>query len=304
MPSRPLILGAHLSVAGGIECAVVSAAGLGFDALQVFTHQPRAWSSPRHSGESIDAFKRLRRAHRIRPVVVHAPYLPNVATPDAAVWRHSISVVTHDLKVADSIEAAYYVLHPGSTKGREGAFGVQRVADALCMVFDSYLPRLTFLLENTSGAGSLVGSSFAELADIIGRVSDRCPSARLGVCMDTAHCCAAGIDVRSTTAVDGLARDIRATIGARQLCVIHANDSATPCGSHRDHHAHIGKGTIGLAGFANLMALPLFRSLPWILETPKDDETSDAVNAAALRALYASAGEARAARQRSPASGD
>jgi deoxyribonuclease-4 len=273
-------------VAERFDRAVERAVQCGFNCLQVFTHSPRVWDHSFVSDAERAAFRRLRRRHHLQPAVVHAPYLPNLASPDPVLWRRSLRVIRDDLHTAEDVHAEYYVIHPGSSKGRGVEYGVKRVADAICRLFSKHLPRLTFLLENTSGAGSMVGGSFGELADIVARVHARFPEARLGVCLDTAHVFVSGYDIRTPADVESLRDVLRRTVGLRALKIIHCNDSVGTLGSRRDHHAHIGKGQIGLRGFRNLLRCPTFRRVPWILETPKEPEGSDPRNRRTIEKLY------------------
>jgi deoxyribonuclease-4 len=275
-----------MSVAGRFDLAINRAVECGFNCLQIFTHSPRVWDDSHVSAEDITAFRQGRMRHKLSPVVVHAPYLPNLASPDSSLWRLSREVIARDLLTADAVRADYYVVHPGSSKGRGAAYGVKRVGDALCRLFAERMPKLTFLLENTSGAGSTVGGTFEELAEIIARVKAEMPDARLGICLDTAHVLVSGHDFRTLEGVAELRSTLRRTIGLRALKVIHCNDSVGSVGSRRDHHAHIGEGHVGLEGFRNLLRWPTFRRVPWILETPKEPDGSDQRNRVAIQRLF------------------
>ena len=282
-----LNIGAHVSVAGGLPLAVQRAAACEFTCFQIFTHTPRAWAARAFPAAEVEEFARLRRSHGMAPVVVHAPYLPNLGSPDETLWKRSIAVVAADLAVADGIGADLYVLHPGSAMGRGAAWGIERVSAGLGRVFDRYAPRLTFLLENTAGAGATLGVTWDELAAVIERVTAQHPAVALGVCLDTAHCFAAGTDLRAPAAIADMLAAINGSIGRERLALIHANDSASALGSHCDRHAHIGCGCIGRPGFANLLAVPQVRALPWIMETPKDNDESDRENRRALLGIDA-----------------
>jgi deoxyribonuclease-4 len=281
-----LRIGAHMSVAGRLDLAVDRAVECGFNCLQIFTHSPRIWLGRDISSEEISAFKRKRSRLKLKPVVVHAPYLPNLASPDDQLWQRSIETIIGDLKIADAVKADYYVIHPGSSKGNGVEFGIKRISTALTRIFDKHCPKLTFLLETTAGAGSVIGSSFDELAMIMDAVDGSGQDVTMGICIDTAHLFASGYDLRTSDGVQQLKRDIRQTTGMQALKVIHSNDSHEPAGSRRDHHAHIGKGRIGYKGFRNLMRENVFRSKPWILETPKEPDGSDVQNRKRLQRIY------------------
>jgi deoxyribonuclease-4 len=286
-PQDTFLIGAHMSVSGGLSRALERAAAYDFNCVQLFTHSPRVWALTRTTPAACRTFQTVRKAHAMRCVIVHAPYLPNCASVSPALWRRSCGVIARDVRLADALGADYYVMHPGSVRGHTRTDGIARVADALAALCEPQPPALTFLLENTGSGGSLLGGALDDLAEIMAAARQRCPSMKFGMCLDTAHAFGAGYDLRSDTHVARLWRDIRRTVGADALKMIHANDTNAHVGSGRDVHAHIGQGRIGRSGFARLMALPRLRRIPWILETPKDTPESDARNAATLRAIFA-----------------
>jgi deoxyribonuclease-4 len=283
----PLLIGAHMSVAGGVARAIARAVQYSFNCLQLFTHSPRVWAAPDISADACAAFRAARRAARLACVVVHAPYLSNCASASAALRTRSLAAIADDLRIADALGADYFVMHPGSAGAGARADALERVADALARMHAARPWRCTFLLENTAGGGALLGATFDELHRIIERVHARVSAARLGICLDTAHAHAAGMNLCSAAGVAALIADLGRTAGIRALHVIHCNDTAVARGARRDVHAHIGKGRIGATGFRLLLAHPLLRRLPWILETPKETARSDARNAALLRAWHA-----------------
>ena len=162
-----LLIGAHMSIAGGLDSAIDRAVYCKNNCLQIFTHSPRVWAARTISEEEVAAFKKKRSRAKLKHVVVHAPYLPNLASPDNNLWHKSIDTIVHYLTVADAIRADHYVIHPGSSKGRGADYGIKRIIEALDKIFNRHTPRFTFLLETTAGAGSVVGSKFHELAEII-----------------------------------------------------------------------------------------------------------------------------------------
>jgi len=286
MPA-PFLIGAHMSVAGGLHFAIDHAVRHKFNCVQLFTHSPRVWNMPQFDEAAAAAFQTARRAAGIACVIVHAPYLPNCASTDAALWERSCATIAHDLQIADALGADYYVMHPGSARSTAPAIAIRRVADALRQLHAAQPWRCTFLLENTAGGGRLLGASFDELHAIISAVRKGAPAARVGVCLDTAHAHAAGMDLCSDAGVATLLAALAKTVGHAALQLIHCNDTAVTCGARRDLHAHIGQGRIGARGFQLLLAQPLMRALPWILETPKDTARSDTRNASLLRKWFA-----------------
>jgi len=281
-----MYIGAHMSIAGGLHLSVNRAVDSGFNCLQIFTQSPRLWKLNQISQQEINLFVDERNKHNLKYVVVHAPYLPNLASPDKAILQKSFETILHDLQIADAIKADYYVLHPGSHKKTDIASGIERLANELSNIFYQYTPKLTFLLETMPGAGSIIGSSFDELALMINKVKEKVPSVKMGVCVDTAHIFAAGYDIRNKTEVEKLVYEIDKSVGKKAVKVIHSNDSHEPLGSKKDRHNHIGKGEIGIKGFENMMKIPFFKKLPWILETPKSEEDSDVKNREKLEKIF------------------
>ncbi len=279
-------IGAHMSVAGGLHLAVNRAADSGFNCLQLFTQSPRLWKPKLITQKEIDLFIEERKKHKLKCVVVHAPYLPNLASPDKLILQKSFETVLCDLKIADAINADYYVLHPGSHKKTDVDSGINRLAKSLCDVFHQYTPKLTFLIETMPGAGSIIGSTFDELALIINKIHEKVPDVKMGVCLDTAHIFAAGYDIRNKSEIKKMVNEIDGSIGRKAIKIIHSNDSHEPLGSKKDRHNHIGKGEIGTKGFDNMMNVPFFRKLPWILETPKSDDNSDIKNRKKLVEIF------------------
>ncbi len=286
MPA-PFLIGAHMSVAGGLHCAIGHAVRHQFTCVQLFTHSPRVWTLPPFDKVAAATFQAARRNAGIICVVVHAPYLPNCASTDAALWARSCAAIAHDLRIADAIGADYFVMHPGSARGAAPATAIQRVADALLRLHAVHPWHCTFLLENTAGGGSLLGASFGELHAIINTVWQSAPTARLGICLDTAHAHAAGMDLCSDAGLASVCASLAHTLRTDALRLIHCNDTTVMRGARRDLHAHISKGRIGAHGFQLLLAQPFLRTLPWILETPKDTARSDTRNANLLRKWFA-----------------
>lgn len=282
MPEFPIRLGVHVSIAGGIEKAVSRARELGCSAMQVFSRNPRGWKTSPLSSRAIAAFREAVAHRDIDPIVVHTPYLLNLASADESLHRQSILALALDVKRAEQLGARYVVTHLGSAKERGRAFGLGRVVKALQIVTvqDSLV---SILLENNAGAGNSIGTWFAELQEIIERVGK---NGRVGVCFDSCHGYAAGYDFRSRETTEALVREIDQTIGSQRLALLHLNDCAGSLGSHLDRHQHIGKGKIGLAGFRSLLGHPSLRRVPMILETPRKSPQDDLKNLARIRNLF------------------
>jgi len=280
--SRTMIVGMHFSVAGKYYSAVEKAHELGCNALQIFAQNPRGWRVKEFADGEVNTFRRLVSEYAIEAVVVHTPYLVNLASPNLKlVWQSRRAVAT-SLQRADVLGAQYVVTHIGSTRGRGLAGALQAVSEGLDEILAEDHEAL-LLLENTAGAGHIVGSTFEELATIIdaSKASDR-----LCICLDTAHAFAAGYDLATSDGLGATLQELDRLIGIDRLKVVHINDTKVALGSHVDRHWHIGMGNIGLKGFSNIVNQPRLAQLPFILETPVDGVCDDTGNLRALRSLF------------------
>jgi deoxyribonuclease-4 len=259
-----MIVGMHFSVAGKYYNAVEKAHELGCNALQIFAQNPKGWRVKEFADGEVNTFRRLVSEHAIEAVVVHTPYLINLASPNGKLVWQSRRAVKTSLQRADLLGAQFVVTHIGSARGRDLGDALTEVSRGLDEILEDDHEAL-LLLENTAGSGHIVGSQFEGLARIIDRskVSDR-----LYVCLDTAHAFAAGYDVATSDGLNDTLAELDRLIGLDRLKVVHANDTKVALGSHVDRHWHIGKGNIGLEGFRNIVNHPKLAHLPFILETP------------------------------------
>lgn len=287
-------LGVHLSLGAGLLRAAERAEALGLGALQLFTDNPTAWRRRASPPRDLEAFRRRIAGLGIDPVVVHAPYLLNLASPDAAVWERSVAVLAHELRVAPTFGARAVVLHLGSHLGSGPEAGIARIGQGVATALaeaagaDPPPPAVRILVENSAGSGDAVGSSMAEVAAVLRAVEERdVAPGRVGVCLDTAHAWSAGYAIDSAEGVDRLLAEIEATIGLRRLAVVHLNDSRAELGSRVDRHEHIGAGRIGPEGLRRILVHPALAHVAYILETPGMDDGWDAVNLARARAVAA-----------------
>ncbi len=280
-----MILGSHLSIAGGLHKAIEAAADYGFQAVALFLRNQRQWQAPPLSDQAARTFKKVRRRLGIGPVVAHGSYLLNLAGNEP-VREKSIAALADDLRRAGRLGVEYLVIHPGSNADLQA--GIERIVAGLDAAMKGLRHRHpTVLLETTAGQGNCIGHRFEHIAAMLQGVRR---ADRYGVCLDTAHAWAAGYDLGSARAVRKTLDAFDDVIGLSQLEAIHCNDSLKPLGSRVDRHAHIGQGEIGLAGFRALLRDPRLADVPFILETPKGTRDSDgadwdAINAAALRRL-------------------
>ena len=276
------LLGAHVSVAGGLDKAFARAIESGCTALQIFTKNANRWHVKPISAIEATAFRQAWHESGIGPVVAHDAYLINLASPKSDVWEKSKNALRDELCRCAQLGVTDLVMHPGAHLGTGIAIGLERIRTALREVFQESPQQVRLLLENTAGQGSYLGGDFSHLAALLeGFDKQRC-----AVCLDTCHAHAAGYDLSTAEGYAQTMAEFDRLVGLEQIKVFHLNDSLKPCGSKVDRHAHIGGGTIGRAGFACLMQDQRFVEIPMILETPKGDQDEmDVINLTLLREL-------------------
>jgi deoxyribonuclease-4 len=276
-----MLFGAHVSAASGISRAVDRIEEIGGDAVQVFTQSPRMWRPTAHPSEELERFRVRREEAGVRHVSCHALYLVNLASRDPEIRDRSLVALRATLETARAIEADAVVFHPGSHLGSGFEEAVALVASALSELLELTSDRLWLCLENTAGAGGTIGRSVDELAALVA-AAGRHP--RLGLCLDSCHWFASGVDVGDTAALDAALAGLDERIGLERVRVLHVNDSQAPLGSNRDRHALVGRGLIG-DGLATFLGHPAFESLPAIVET-WEDRGADTDDLDRLRDLY------------------
>ncbi|HXA09248.1 MAG TPA: deoxyribonuclease IV [Chthoniobacterales bacterium] len=279
-----LLLGAHMSIAGGVERAIERARSIECTALQIFVKNNLQWFARPLTRAEIKAFLNHPQRAELGAVFAHANYLVNLAATNPQFHAKSLRALSEELTRADQLRLPFIVLHPGAHLGAGEEAGLGRVVASIDQIF-ARIPKVKtrLALETTAGQGSSLGHSFEHLAAIIAQVRE---PERLCVCLDTAHVFAAGYDLTSAAGTRRTFREFDRTVGLRQLVALHLNDSKTACGSRVDRHEHIGKGQIGLEAFRVIMCDPRFRKIPKVLETPKGKELrEDVENMRMLRAL-------------------
>jgi deoxyribonuclease-4 len=286
-----VILGAHESVAGGLDRMFERAARDRCDAAQIWTRSSRQWAAKPLDDATVQRFKaahataRGATTGRKLPLAAHASYLINLAASSAPIWERSTQTLYEECARAETLGVAQVIVHPGAAVGGSVKEAIGRVATALqqiCRALGSK-PKVRLLLESTAGQGSCVGCSFGELAEMMARAGER----RLGVCLDTQHLWAAGVDWTTPRGYERVFAEFDATVGLAHLEAFHLNDSKKPLGSRVDRHAVIGDGLIGIKPFARLVGDARFAELPAFLETPplESGEESFALGLSRLRAL-------------------
>ncbi|HVX60765.1 MAG TPA: deoxyribonuclease IV [Pirellulales bacterium] len=289
-----MLLGAHMSIAGGYYRAVEHAQRCGCDCVQLFTKNNNQWKAKPITDEEAEKFRDALAASGVSHPISHDSYLINLATPDDDLWRRSIDAFVVELQRAEQLGIAYVVMHPGAYVTSTEAAGLARVVEALDEVHRQ-TPELSActLLETTAGQGTALGWRFEHLAEIKSRAKS---PERLGVCLDTCHVFAAGYPLQTPEEYESTMQAFDTIVGTEEIKAFHLNDSKKGLGSRVDRHDHIGEGMLGLEPFRHLLNDPRFRQTPMYLETPKgqtDGLEWDVMNLKKLRELTAAPGRAK-----------
>jgi deoxyribonuclease-4 len=273
-----MLIGAHVSPAGGLSKAIERGVERGCRAIQIFNQSPRMWKATLYSDEDVAAFTEAMDSSPIDAVLIHAVYLLNCASDDPDIRAKSLASLIHSLRVGAAIGATGVVLHPGSAKTGDPRSAVARagetIREALAETEDCPLH-----LEDTAGAGGTLGRSIDELGALLEAAG---ASERLGLCLDSCHMFASGYDIRTNAGMDAAMREIAAKIGLERLGSLHLNDSQTPLGSNRDRHANIGQGELGEEGCAAFLSAPALEGLACVLETPGENRGGASAEEVAL----------------------
>ena len=280
-----LLLGAHMSIAGGVDLAPLRGQQVGCRAIQIFTKSSNQWRARSLPSEEIDRFRANLQAAAIDPVVAHGAYLINLASTDPALHQRSMAACLEELERAEALGIPYLVIHPGAHMGAGEEAGIRQVANSLRELLTRTKGcRVQAVLETTAGQGTALGYRFEQIALLLDQIG--IPE-RTGVCLDTCHLFAAGYDIRTLDDYHGVLHMFDQIVGMPSLRVIHVNDCKKDLGCRVDRHEHIGKGAIGLEAFRYLVTDPRLRGIPMIIETPKDSDfvTADRRNLETLRGL-------------------
>jgi deoxyribonuclease IV len=288
-----VLFGAHVSSAGGISGAIDRIEALGGNAVQVFTQSPQMWRPTVHSEEEVERFRARRKEARIRAVLCHAVYLVNLASRDAEIRKKSFASLRASLETGHAIGADAVVFHVGSHLGYGFGGAVKVVARQLRRLLELTTDDLWLCMENAAGAGGTIGRSVEELAALCDALDGH---PRLGVCIDSCHWWASGVDVSDPTALDEAVAELDDRLGPERLRALHVNDAAVPLGANRDRHEVVPDGLIA-DGLATFLGHPAFRGLPAVLETWGKQGLGEA-DIAGLKRLYEKGRRARARRKR------
>lgn len=261
-----LTIGSHISSAKGYEAMGKTAVYMNANTFAFFTRNPRGGKAKEIKEADVEKYKEIAKVHQFGKIVAHAPYTLNACAAREDLREFARNTMEDDLKRMEYIPGNYYNFHPGSHVGQGAQTGIEKIAQVLNEVLDQKWNTMV-LLETMAGKGTEVGRTFEELREIMDRV--KCQE-KLGVCLDTCHVWDGGYDIVGD--LDGVVQEFDRVIGLEHLKAIHLNDSKNPLGSHKDRHAKIGEGEIGLEALSAVTRHPALRNLPFILETPNDED--------------------------------
>ncbi len=273
-----MLIGAHVSPAGGPAKAVERGEALGARSIQIFNQNPRAWKPTVYGDEQVQAFHEALDGSPVDALLIHAVYLLNAASEDPDIRAKTLTSLVASLRAGAALGATGVVLHPGSAKTGEVGPAIER-AGAVITEALAETEGCALHLENTAGTGGTLGRSFAELAALLEAAGG---DERIAVCLDSCHMLASGIEIRTADALTAALDELEAHVGPGRIGSLHLNDSETPLGSNRDRHANIGEGEIGLDGCRVFLSEPRFKDLPCVLETPGPDRSGATADELAL----------------------
>jgi deoxyribonuclease IV len=259
-------IGRHMPTHSKMVQATEIARQIGCQAIQIFASNPTGWRPPIDDPSACAAFAQAAHANDLDPVVLHAPYLINLGTPDDTIWEKAIALLTWTMQRGDLLGARFVVFHTGSHRGSGVEAGIARVAQGVERVLEEAPSSVALLLENDAGAGNSLGHSFEQLAAILALLPQYAD--RLGVCLDTAHLWGAGHDISTRDSTLQVLEHCDAAFGLSRLKVLHLNDTTKDLGSHRDVHARLGEGIIGEEGLRTLLGDPRLQHVAVLMETP------------------------------------
>ncbi len=274
-------LGAHVSIAGGIQNAPLNAAKQGCECFQFFSRSPRGGGLKALTEKEITEFKANCKKHKLTDYYIHTPYYINLASTNNRIKHGSINACREELERGTQLGVKYIMTHLGSAGERTEKDALKETVRSIDRIFDGYTGTTKFLIEMSAGAGKIMGDTFEEIAFILNKIQNK----DVGICFDTAHAFASGYDLRTKTSVNKTLIEFNKTIGLDKLKLLHINDSRVELGSHKDRHEHIGKGFIGINGFKTLITHPKLQEINFIIETPKENDKSDKKNLEILNKL-------------------
>ncbi len=283
-PISKILLGAHMSIAGGVHTAVERGMKIGCTTMQIWVKSNRQWNGKPLTDDGVASYKKLLSESNISPVVVHDTYLINPCARDKLILKKSRAALKDEFDRSELLGVEYLNFHPGAHMGAGEEEGIKLVAESFNILHEQTKGyKVKSVIETTAGQGSAIGYHFEQLRAIIDLVEEK---NRMAVCVDTCHVFAAGYDISTEEGYEKTFEEFDAIVGLDRLAAFHVNDSVRELGSCVDRHQHIGKGRIGKLGFKLLMNDPRFVTIPKILETPKKpDMKEDVINMRVLRKM-------------------
>jgi deoxyribonuclease-4 len=269
MSKKDLLLGAHMSIAGGLYKAIERAESIGCTTMQIFTKSNKSWFAPRITDEDAALFKKTLKASQLSKVMVHTSYLINLGSKDATTRKKSIKALATELERCEQLTIPYLVLHPGAHVGGGEEQCMQFIAEGLDAALEAVPGKTKILLETAAGQGTTVGHTFEQLKEIRAQCHHK---ARVGYCLDTCHVFAAGYDLGSEGGYQSMWKEFDRLLGLNHLHAIHLNDSKKGCGCKLDRHEKIGHGAIPHRAFGWLMNDKRLQDIPFVLETPVEKD--------------------------------
>jgi len=261
--------GAHVSISGGVWNAPANATKIGCEVLQMFTRSPQGGNTPVIDAEVAKKFQAAMKKNKISTAYIHAPYFINLASPIARTRGFSIHVIREELERGSILGCRAVMFHLGSAREVGEEKGAEMVKEGLEKIMKDYKGTCQLLIEISAGAGAIMGDTFEDIHEALQAKGGE----KIGVCFDTQHAFASGYDLRDKKSVEETFKKFDDVIDLKKLVLIHTNDSLTDLGSHKDRHAHLGEGKIGLAGFEAIVKNKKLKDVDLILETPWDDES-------------------------------
>lgn len=282
MKNNNILLGAHISISGGLNKAIALGEKLECTVIQIFTKSSRSWSAKKLTTEEINLFKNALKKSTIKEVIAHSSYLINIGSKDKNTEKKSILALIEELERCEQLGIPYIVIHPGSHLGSGEESCIEKIAENLDTAFKKIPGKSGIALEIVAGQGTNVGYTFEQLR----KIRDLCKEKkRIGICLDTCHMFSAGYDIGSKKGYENVLEQFDKILGLKNLKTIHLNDSKTKLGSKLDRHENIGKGTIPLETFKLIMNDNRLKNIPKILETPVEDYSEFTEQIKLLRSL-------------------
>lgn len=261
-----LTIGTHMSIAKGLAKTAENVVRIEANTMQIFSRNPRGSNYKVYTEEELEKFQKIRKENQFGALLAHAPYTMNLASEKEKVYEFACTAIREDVARMDRLGIEYLVFHPGSHTGTGVEKGIQNIIRGLNQAVTGQ-EKITVLLETMTGKGTEIGARFEHLKEIRDGVLH---PERIGICLDTCHVFAAGYDIVND--LDGVLAEFDRVLGLKLLKAVHLNDSMMPFGSHKDRHAAVGEGEIGLLPLLNILRHPALRNLPFYLETPFDDQ--------------------------------